>query len=464
MAYLNNDLLGFLGKPFQGMNIFGAKPSATTQLLAKPTSEGGYGLLSQDMLQKAEMQSLGKGLLTTLASYLAQPKNQGYGSALPYLAGSYLQGMSAAQKPFEGLQESALTNLKLDELKLKKQREEDLRQLQGNLYTTEPGQDRKLNVQALQDYIAKYPEQGLKFAEALQGIDKLGMPTTSRVLTKQEVDSGIYGNLDPTGIYQISPTGVISTIQSPTKISYGVEADKEATRYGYSNFEQAPKETKIKILDALALTDKQKAALMGGIPEFGKSGETDIDKQFLVNSAELQRYDSIAKQFSPSYMTWQTQAKAAALALAQKAGTTLTPDQEKLVYEYTQFKTSTLQQLNDYIVKITGAAIGQGEEEQRLKSSVPNIDDSATQFQAKLDLLTKDVKKAQARLYYLKSKGYKNFEQGFKDIKLDDMPQIMAQREKELIEQYGQGKDLEKNPQIKAIIGRKLASEFGLSY
>lgn len=124
MAYLNNDLLGFLGKPFEGMNIFGAKPSATTQLLAKPTSEGGYGLLSQDMLQKAEMQSLGKGLLTTLASYLAQPKNKGYGSALPYLAGSYLEGMTAAQKPFEGLQESALNNLKLDEYNLSKQKEQ----------------------------------------------------------------------------------------------------------------------------------------------------------------------------------------------------------------------------------------------------------------------------------------------------------------------------------------------------
>lgn len=124
MAYLNNDLLGFLGKPFQGMNIFGAKPSATTQLLAKPTSEGGYGLLSQDMLQKAEMQSLGKGLLTTLASYLAQPKNKGYGSALPYLAGSYLEGMTAAQKPFEKLQESAFTNLKLDEYNLNKQKEQ----------------------------------------------------------------------------------------------------------------------------------------------------------------------------------------------------------------------------------------------------------------------------------------------------------------------------------------------------
>jgi hypothetical protein len=163
-------------------------------------------------------------------------------------------------------------------------------------------------------------------------------------------------------------------------------------------------------------------------------------------------------------MTWETQAKAGALALAEKAGRTLTQQEANLVTGYTQFKTSTLQQLNDYIVKITGAAIGQGEEADRLKASVPNADDSATQFKAKLDLLTKDVKKAQARLYYLKTKGYKNLEQGFKDIKLDDMPQIMAQREKELIDQYAKGKNLDENPQIKGAIARQLAAEFGLSY
>lgn len=176
MAYLNNDLLGFLGKPFQGMNIFGAKPSATTQLLAKPTSEGGYGLLSQDMLQKAEMQSLGKGLLTTLASYLAQPKNQGYGSALPYLAGSYLQGMTAAQKPFEGLQESALTNLKLDELKKEKQKSIDAQTSVEEFIKQNPkfAPIRNLPLETQMTIMAKNYEQQFK-------------PTESKGLTDVEI-------------------------------------------------------------------------------------------------------------------------------------------------------------------------------------------------------------------------------------------------------------------------------------
>ena len=477
----------------KGTNIFGARTPTYLE-----------GLITPEQMKQAQQQSLFQGLLGTAVGYLAQPKNQMYGSAIPYLAKAYGQGMQMAQTPYANLERDILMKEKFDQMRIEKQRQEDLRKLQGNLYTKTPAEtittsdympiiktgadasvqiapsfapynvqettivpeQNKLNTAALQEYIAKYPEQGLKYAQALEGINKLGMPTTSKVLTPEEVKSGAYGNLDPTGVYQISPTGAISTVQAPTKTSYGVEADREATRFGFPTFNQADQATKIKILDKMDLTDKERAALMGGItsPQFGTSGQTEIDKQFLTNAAELQRYDSIAKQFSPSYMTWETQAKAGALALAEKAGKTLTPQEANLVTGYTQFKTSTLQQLNDYIVKITGAAIGQGEEEKRLKASVPNADDSATQFKAKLDLLTKDVKKAQARLYYLKTKGYKNLEQGFKDIKLDDMPQIMAQREKELIEQYAKGKNLDENPQIKGAIARQLAAEFGLSY
>lgn len=113
MAYTDKNLLDFLTQPFEGMNVFGARPSEITRLMAKPTTQGGYGLLSDEMLQRADRQSLGKGLLTTLASYLAQPKNQGYGSALPYLASSYLQGMGAADKEYKDLEQQAYTQMKL---------------------------------------------------------------------------------------------------------------------------------------------------------------------------------------------------------------------------------------------------------------------------------------------------------------------------------------------------------------
>jgi hypothetical protein len=46
--------------------------------------------------------------LGAIATYLSQPKNQGYGSALPYLGKAFLGGMSAS----EGVADKAISNLK----------------------------------------------------------------------------------------------------------------------------------------------------------------------------------------------------------------------------------------------------------------------------------------------------------------------------------------------------------------
>jgi len=81
------------------MNIFGAK---------MPTYLGGAdGLLSTTEQEKLKNQALISGILGAGATYLAQPKNQGYGSALPYLAKSYVGGMGASQ----GTIDATLNNL-----------------------------------------------------------------------------------------------------------------------------------------------------------------------------------------------------------------------------------------------------------------------------------------------------------------------------------------------------------------
>ena len=89
MAFFPTDTGGF----FDGMNIFGAK---------MPTYLGGAdGLLSTTEQEKLKNQALISGILGAGATYLAQPKNQGYGSALPYLAKSYLGGMTQSQGAYD---------------------------------------------------------------------------------------------------------------------------------------------------------------------------------------------------------------------------------------------------------------------------------------------------------------------------------------------------------------------------
>jgi hypothetical protein len=93
------------GGLFDNMNIFGAR---------QPDYLG--GLLSPEELQKIQNQSLLQGVLGTAATYLAQPKNQGYGSVLPYLGKAYLGGMQASQGAYDTATQNLLTKAKLSEL------------------------------------------------------------------------------------------------------------------------------------------------------------------------------------------------------------------------------------------------------------------------------------------------------------------------------------------------------------
>ena len=76
-----------------GLNIFGT-PIPT-------------GILAPEQEEKLRNQALISGVLGTAANYLAQPKNLGAGSALPYLAKAYVGGMGASQ----GTVDTALNNL-----------------------------------------------------------------------------------------------------------------------------------------------------------------------------------------------------------------------------------------------------------------------------------------------------------------------------------------------------------------
>ena len=101
---------------FEGMNAFGAGPGARTRsLLDTIDPVTGKPLITQDAIDKANRQSIGTGIVTGLASYLAQPKNKGYGSAVPYLAQSYLQANKAAQAPFQGVANQYLMDTQLAE-------------------------------------------------------------------------------------------------------------------------------------------------------------------------------------------------------------------------------------------------------------------------------------------------------------------------------------------------------------
>ena len=105
----NQPRINNLWNIFEDMNAFGAGPGAKTRSLLDSN------LITQDAIDKANRRSIGTGIVTGLASYLAQPKNKGYGSAVPYLAQSYLQANKAAQAPFQGIADKYLMDTQLAE-------------------------------------------------------------------------------------------------------------------------------------------------------------------------------------------------------------------------------------------------------------------------------------------------------------------------------------------------------------
>ena len=114
-----------------GTNIFGASAGMETDLLKE------NGLLSQEDIDKAENSSLMQGLIGTGISYLAQPKNQDYGSFAPYLGKAFAQGMEQAKTPFADLRSSANTSLKMEEYQMTKQKRERAarsRELMDSIY------------------------------------------------------------------------------------------------------------------------------------------------------------------------------------------------------------------------------------------------------------------------------------------------------------------------------------------
>ena len=96
-----NNILG------TGANIFGAGANSNTDKLVE------LGLLAPDAKSKAQSQSLMRGLLGAGISYMAQPQDKGYGSALPYIGKALQSGMAQAQQPFDNLSKDTLQNLQL---------------------------------------------------------------------------------------------------------------------------------------------------------------------------------------------------------------------------------------------------------------------------------------------------------------------------------------------------------------
>jgi hypothetical protein len=104
ISSLTNPVTSGLSNLFDGMNIFGARPS-----------EALTGILTKDQQDKLRNQSILQGLLGAGATYLATPKNLNAGSALPYLGKAFLGGMQSSQNVYDQALAGKVKQLELEQ-------------------------------------------------------------------------------------------------------------------------------------------------------------------------------------------------------------------------------------------------------------------------------------------------------------------------------------------------------------
>lgn len=162
---------------FGNMNIFGA---------GLPDYGG---LLTEDQRKQIEQQALTRGLLGTAASYIAQPKTGGYGSALPYLGRAYLGGMEASQGAITQGLDTALKQKLLQEQKPELQRFDtgtafQMRDAEGNIVYTVPKDIPEQKIST-----PKFDEETLTYMQR-----KYGTQDFNQLTADQQLDIGMFSN------------------------------------------------------------------------------------------------------------------------------------------------------------------------------------------------------------------------------------------------------------------------------
>lgn len=248
------------GNLFNGMNIFGAR---------QPEYLG--GLLTTDQQEKLKNQALLSGLIGAGATYLATPKNQGYGSPLPYLAKSYLGGMQASQGVYNTATENEMNKLKI---------QKELRDAQLDYLKAIPTDIREF----------EYGQQNPEFFARQEKLKTLAAPKTNVVtnVSNKEFASNVIKDLEGSLNAGMDAQSTLPTyrtmrqlIDEGVKTGAGAETAKTISKAGQllvPGF-NVDATSKLEAFDSLS-----KNVIIPQVKKLG-ANPTNTDLQFIVDSA-----------------------------------------------------------------------------------------------------------------------------------------------------------------------------------
>jgi len=195
--------------------------------------------------------------------------------------------------------------------------------------------------------------------------------------------------------------------------------------------------------------------------DLSKSTKGKLEEEILTTGNAITRLNQIKASYRPEYQNVKYRAQSAWSELKDKFSSLPEAERNNL-QGFVVYRQSALQNLNQTIKDLTGAAMGVQEAE-RIIAASPNAGtsvfdgDAPTTFQTKLDNQIKQVQYALARKQYSLNKGLR-----WESIPLERMPALINERGKEIAKQYNLNPG--KNPADMNTVQRQLAAEFGVSF
>lgn len=434
-------------------------------------------LLTPEQLDKAKWSSIGQGLLgasQALARSSApslMPQGSGFADALV----AYNQG-------YQGSIDTALQNMlkgaQVKQMLQKQKQEADIQRIKQQAVTPIATVAPQMTSQS--PYVEQMMRENLALGDtgleslsragnyAVQGTGAEVAPSVSQQLDLNKLRQTLLnaGYLEEAKkyapeyltagdtVYEKSLTGGLKPIVDNTGRLTGEFGNFAKLLYGTDKVDLLPKGAQQQIIGQV----QKGQALTGGIGmPVGKEGSNILDKDLISIGTERIRFQQAQSMAKPEFFTRGFQAQMKIAKEKEKFNQPLSDVEKQNLADYTAFMQTGMQSMNAYINKITGAAMGAGDEEARLRAAMPDPQkDSYTEFMAKQANIIREGKMIEARYAYVKKNGLK-----FESVPISNMPAIMRAREAQIT------KDLKLDPtkpQDAEAIKAKLAEEFGLLY
>lgn len=146
------------------------------------------GLLGEEATQKLQNKALGTGLVNAALAFIAQPRNQRYGSALPYLGKALMGGYQAGQDVIAGGLRDYETQQKIAEMQRKKEQQTAL---QGMISGIQDPNERLFAQLAPEQYVAA------KVKPSESPLAKIDQKDYTKESFKRYVQTGDRSELEP---------------------------------------------------------------------------------------------------------------------------------------------------------------------------------------------------------------------------------------------------------------------------